>query len=342
MSVSLPIIAEALPATPVITITGALLLEILIWATLFTLIIFYDHTFGAFIRKLADMVEDIWIVGGPLGDALDASDRFVMRQMAAALNGLETAVAATWGSLAWLVRETADALVDFASDVYYAIEGLVEGVIPTQVEQRTRPLAQGLAARTRIEDRRAREEALARTRGIDAVNRDLTVEARARERGIDRIESLLTTLVIPRIRGLEQGLADVIGFTRRNLAIRTRRLEQLLAAGAIGAVAIAALTRVFPYWQCTNVRRLMRGTCRANPAWLGLLFGAGIEALVVTQLCDFINALSVAAKQAQPLLLEFVDAENVLIGCYGMTRPPELPIGPLGIPPASPAFSFSL
>ena len=75
------------------------------------------------------------------------------------------------------------------------------------------------------------------------------------------------------------------GYTRRNLRIRIGRLEQALAAGVVGAVAVAAITRLAPYWQCTNVRRFNRFLCRSPvgglDALLGIIAGTALLALAL-------------------------------------------------------------
>lgn len=274
--------AEAAPFAGAAGITGALIFVGFCIVVLYGLQVGWQYTFGAFLRRLADSVDDIWVVGGPLADALDAVDTFVMRQIGRGISSLEYTAGKLWGGLTWLVRETGDALVSFGSDVWAAIDGLVNGEIPTQIVQRTRPLTEGLAARTRIEDRRAIDEARARARGIDRVGRDLQAERIARERGIDYIAG--------RLRSLERSIPGRIaaevdalrGWVTRGIGRRLTRVEQLVLGGAITATAVAALTRYFPYWQCTNVRRFNRALCRSPLAdWKGLL---GLLSFVVVAL----------------------------------------------------------
>ncbi len=339
----------AAPAAPALSLTAALWYLVFALAVVIGLQYTYDYTFGAFLRRLARMVEDIWVVGGTLADAFDAADHWVLQQLGRARNGLELAVGQTWSALAYIVRETGDAILAFGEDVYAAIAGLVDAEIPQQVESKTRPLTDRLSRTNRAQDARIRAEALARSRGIDELTRDLTREQLARERGIDRIATRLGELVMPRIRALDQAVADVWGYTRRNLNIRLRYLEQLLAAGAVGAVALAAVTRVFPYWQCSNVRSFNRALCRSPfgslGAWTTLLNLGGLFALEVIaarELCAFVNGLSAVARSIQPELLAFVDIEDALIAEGCGSKPQALPIGALGIPRAPTTYSFAL
>ena len=270
MLAAAPVVA---PAAPAIGLTGALWLIVMAWVVVWGTLYAYDYTLGAFLREIADATRGIRWIGGKIASAFEAIDQKIQEALGDGLSALETAAATLWDALAYVVRETGDALVAYAADIHDAIHGLIAGEIPTQIGAKTKPLTDRLSGSIAGTDARLRAEALARQRGIDATSRDLTAEALARERGIDRINTRLGEFVIPRIRAIEQGLSDVIGYTRRNLNIRLRTLEKALAAGTLGAIAVAAVTRVFPYWQCTNVRAFNRALCRSPIGSLGWLFG---------------------------------------------------------------------
>lgn len=298
--------APLAPAGPAVGITGGLLLACFALVVLIGIQRGYDYTFGAFLRGLADRVDDIWVVGGPLANALEALDTFVMRQIGHGITALEQAVAVLWDGLAYVIRETGDAIVAFGADVHDAIAGLVYGEIPQQIEARTGRLRRDVATTRSGLDARLDAEARARSRGIDVLNRDLTAEARARERGIDRVNERITTVVLPRVRAVEQGLADVVGFTRRNLARRLTRVEERLAVGALGAVAIAAVTRVFPYWQCSNVRRFNRALCRAPAGLLDDLLGLALAFVASVSIVSFARELQALTDGASSAVHAFV------------------------------------
>jgi len=269
--------APAVPAAGGVALTGALLLELLAWATLFALVYSYDNTMGALLRGLADKLRGVRWVGGTIARALQSVDDYVQGKLEDALDGIEYSVARTWDALTWVVRETGDALVAFGEDVHAAIAGLVQGEIPAQVRASTAPIAERVGRANAAQAARARAEAQARARGIDRLSRDLTAERLASERGIDALRARLGEVVMPRIRTLEGGLADVVGYTRRTLSRRLSRVEQLVLGGAIAAGALAVLTRHFPWWQCTNVRSFNRALCRTPRADL-----EGALALLVT------------------------------------------------------------
>ena len=298
MRVGLLAAAPAVPAAPAVAITGALILTAFAWVVLWGSMQGYDYSFGALMRKFADMVEDIWIVGGKLADALRALDTYVLRQMGKGLDGLEAANARLWDALTWVVRETADAMVAFGSDVADAIGGLVGGTIPTQIGNVVGPVRDSLAGLQR-RVRQIIDTELARFHnGIDGLRRDLTREALRSERGIDFVGDRLTSVVMPGLRALDHRLDQVIGYTRRTLARRLSTVEKLVLGGALTAAAVAALTRYFPYWQCTNVRRFNRALCRSPIGDWAALFG--LLSLVVVAL-DPIRVLHVAEDASDEL-----------------------------------------
>jgi len=52
--------------------------------------------------------------------------------------------------------------------------------------------------------------------------------------------------------------------------------------GAVGGIALATLTRVFPWWRCSNVRAFNRQLCRSplgSLDWLFALAGLAVVAL---------------------------------------------------------------
>jgi len=328
----LGVVAPLAPAAPAAALTGALILTCLALATLIGIQMTYDYTLGAFLRGLADATRNIRWIGGKIASTFEGLDSFIQARIADGIDSLETAAAQVWSALAMVVRETGDAMASLASDTYAAIAGLVHGEIPQQVDAKTRPLTDRLSKTRTNADARIRAEALARSRGIDAVNRDLTHEALARERGIDRIDARLGQLVIPRIRALEVALSDVVGFTRRNLAIRMRTLERLLAAGALGAIAIAAVTRVFPYWQCTNVRGFNKALCRMPVGLLNELLGGALALLVLSDVCRIGQLTRQVAELAQPLLLEVVAVVDAATNCTSFAKPPALALATTQLP----------
>jgi hypothetical protein len=319
------VIAEAIPAAPaipVLEITGALLLLAFAWVVLWGMKYGYDYSFGALLRKLADVLDvKVWKISIGGGFAFRAVDDFVQARIADGIDEVELAMAKTFHGLELLVRMIGDTAVGFAGDVQSALDGLVHGEIPKAVAGATRPLAVDLGKiRTWLRAETARLESTL-TRKAHALELELDRDFGRAWRGIDAINSKTLPRLYHEILG---DIAAVRGYTLRHLRLlraRVRALELELATGALAAIAITALTRVWPYWKCTNVRRAMRGICRAPTGLIDLLFGLGVETIVVSQLCDFIAAVSSAARFVEPELLAFVAVEDVLIGCHGATKP---------------------
>jgi hypothetical protein len=313
---------------PLTTAFGLLLLCIVLWG----LREGYMHTLGALLYEIADVLRRAPLVGGRLAGALDGINDRVQAALAHAQAAAQRGAALAWNAFTEVIEYAAETILDMNAATLSALIAVRDVAIPRAVGGEVKPLRRELADfRTGL--RRVVDQELARFRhGIDRLRRDLAAEHRAAFQGIDALGSSLAA----RLRSLEGRLnariEAAVGALRRPFSLRLSRLERLLAAGVLGGIAVAALTRVFPFWQCTNVRRFNRGLCRTPTGWLDLLFGVGVEAILVSQLCDFVYALSIAARGAQPLLIEFVAVEDVLIGCHGATKPPALPVAARALP----------
>jgi hypothetical protein len=303
----------------------------------------YDYTLGALLNALAHVLKiDAWRIHIDVGGPLRKLDQTLEAAIGDWILANERALGKWWHANEVLAKWTYDGMVDFGAAVHDTIAGLVYGEIPAQVRAGTIPIRSKVGTAERTGRARADAEAHARSRGIAAEHDYVTGREKVTWRGIDDVRTTIRTNVIPRVRANERAIARERSYTHSKLNRRIGLLERVLGVGALSAVAIGALTRVFPYWQCTNVRKLMRGTCRANPAWLSLLFGAGVEALVVADLCDFIAAVSAAAREAAPALLAFVEVEDVLIGCHGASKPARLAVPAEVLPRLSSAPALSL
>lgn len=268
-------------------LTAGLVLVCFALVVLYGLQYGYSWTLGAFVRTLSGMVEDIWVVGGTLSRALDSMDSFVMKIIGRGIESLEHVAGKLWYGLERLAEVTADTVADLADATLSAFNGLIYGEIPEQIRDRTRDYTNGLAGLRSGTEQRQRAEAQTRSKGIDQLRRDLAAESLARQRGIDRLRARITDVVMPGIRAVDSAVDDLADFARRNLAHRLSTLEQALAAGAVGAVAVAAITRLFPYWQCTNVRRFNRLLCRSPIGALDDLFGLALTLVGPISIVEF-------------------------------------------------------
>lgn len=256
-----PVVVEA---APVAALLGASMIVVCAWITLVGLSKAYDYTLGALLHTLATALDfKVWRFNVRLGGAFDAVDHRMRDAIAAGIQGLEYTLGRFWHGLAWIARENADAVAAFANDVADAFDGLVNGEIPQQIVTHTRTIVKSVAANAHAADVRIRQGEAIIYRGIDQLRRDLTHEAQTAVRGIDDLRRLVTGVVMPDVRALDHTVDDVVGFTRKNLARRLTRVEQMVLGGAIVGAALATLTRYFPYWQCANVRGFNRALCRA-------------------------------------------------------------------------------
>ena len=288
----------------------------------------WHYSLGALLRKMADIFTvkvpftGIGIPGASaLGDAFRAADDYVEGKLASGLLASETVVGKWWYYQKELVYYTYDSLAWSWNQTVGAFDSLVHGTIPQAVTVVTRPIANDLG---KLRKALAAEAASLETQIVaraHALEAELTHDFGIAKRGIDYVRGTAVPQVWHWIRGAEAEIEALKRWETKVGNRRLTRLERLLGVGVISGIAIAALTRVFPYWQCRNVRKLLRGVCRSPGGWLDLLFGLGVEAFVVADLCDFIRALSAATRAVEPALLEFVAVENVLVGCPNASFP---------------------
>lgn len=167
-------------------------------------------------------------------------------------------------------------------------------------------------------------------------------------RRIDRLEhsfvARLEHWIDPRLAALEHTVDGVIEIDIAGLRARARsltdrlentwrqvrKLDALLGTAAVTAAVAVALTRLDLNWiRCRNWRRIGRGVCGLPASLVEALFAGAIDALVVADLCDLSYLMIAATEEIRPAMLDFVDAEEALIGCHGNTAPPPLHLPPL-------------
>ncbi len=161
--------------------------------------------------------------------------------------------------------------------------------------------------------------------------------------------------VLPRLGALEHGIgvaipSDIAGLRERTRAVedlanglrkRVGKLAHLVGVGSLAAVVAVGLASLGGSWiRCRNWRRIGRAGCRLPTDLLEALLGGAITAFVVSDLCRFTELLSRAAEQFEPLLLDFVAAEDVLIGCAGISKAPSLGVRAVSLPPVTGAVAL--
>ena len=321
-------------------ITVAIILVAFAWMALYGLKYGYDYSLGALVRKLADMTDDIWIVGGALSNALRSMDYYVAARIGDGLEELERAAARLWDGLNALTMFMADTLADFSADVFQSISGLVDGEIPQQVGGALAPVRDSLSG-LRKKVRQIIEAELGRlANGIDGVRKDLLREALARERGIDFVGDQViayTDAAVDRVNGL---IAAERAWARRILRGELRTWEEITSYAAIGGIALATLTRVFPYWRCTNVRGFNRALCRLPVGMLDDLLAAGITALVLSDICLMARAIREGADLFAPVLSDLVNVAGAATQCAAIGSPPALSLSVTALPTETQALAL--
>lgn len=241
----------------------------------------YRYTLGALINALAKHLKiDAWRIHVNLAGPLNALNETIEDAIGKWILANEQALGMWFHANKLLAEWTYDALVEYARNVLGSFDGLIHGEIPAQVRAGTVPLTKDLGATKTAARTRDRAEAQARARGIAAEHDYVTGRAKVAERGIDDVRSTIRTHVIPRIRANERAIARERAYTHKGQARRLTRLEKLLGVGIISGIALRALTRAFPYWQCSNVRRFLRGVCRSPFGALDWLFALAALAVV--------------------------------------------------------------
>lgn len=276
------------PVAPLLAIGLAALLA---WVFLYGCKQGYDYSLGALLRQLARLVADLPLIGGFSAKRLLAVDHFLLDQLGQGIEQLETVIGKFWHALAWVVDETASTLSGFAHDVETTIGNLVTVTIPATAGAIAKPIAQDIGQFRRALRATVNEELRRFARGIDALGRDLTREKLAREHGIDALAGTLRSRLDALADSLRGDIAAVNRYAHGALSRRLGRLERLLAEGVIGGVALYALTRAFPYWQCTNVRALNKAVCRAPVGALDDLLGLALVVVGSLSIRDLAHEL---------------------------------------------------
>ena len=244
----------------------------------------YHNTFGAFLLMIAGILPTVTVpligkVGGAnfraLSDKLEAS-------IAALAHRFEDRVGGFFHGLNTLVHSTYSTMEYGFSQVALAFHNLTHATIPAIVEGATAPARTRADRRFNSLDARQRAEARARAAGIEAGVRDLTTEKLARQRGIDAVRKGSKAYTDTQAGRLQGQIARERAYSHKVLSGRISWLERLLGVGVIGGIAAAVLTRLFPYWQCSNVRRFNKRLCNSPLGSLDWLFAiAGATTLIL-------------------------------------------------------------
>ena len=178
--------------------------------------------------------------------------------------------------------------------------------------------------------RTATKPIAARTTWIDT--RELP-GIRARQRARDQAIPQDQAGIRARTREAEGGI--------ERLWDKVRHLDRVTTGVLASALVMTALGRLGMGWlRCSSINRIGNRLCRLDTRLLEGLLGASVITFAVSDLCEFTHLLSQAAQKAEPLLLDFVRAEDALIDCHGTTKPPGLPLRKAPLPPLQTAAAL--
>lgn len=257
----------AVPAAPAAgagALLGISLLALLAALLLLGFLKAYEATLGAMLQALAEKIRGVRWVGGKIAGALDSIDDTVKDSIATAALSFEKDAARLFHGAAVLWQSTVDSLRDLADATATAISGLVSGEIPQQITERTRTIHTEIARAKTYVVNRDRVIAQQASHGIDRLQRELGAEALARQRGIDALETNLEN----RLDGAIDAARAATRGARQWAAQRTGALQAeigtvlgIVGAGALTAAAVRALDTRFPWYKCSNVKRFNKRLC---------------------------------------------------------------------------------
>lgn len=316
------------PLAPAAGLGAGALITILAWLICFTLAYIWRRSFGAMLQWLADEIDRVHlpaIAGG--GHIFGAVSRAFRSADNAVEGALVYAANATEHAAVWLFHE-ATALFDqmgrelggLAYDVSRWGSHLIHATIPREVSTGTRLLWHSLRVATARATAAIRTEAHAWRAGVHK----LTVAVEHQYDVFGRKLSRIGT----RVGRIER--------SAQAEAARIANLEKRLGAAAFAGLVVAALARLGLGWlRCPSFMRLGRRIgCGGFALLEDLLFGV-VEGFAVVDLCRFAGLVTAVAEEIRPVLMEFVDVEEALVGCHGATKPPPLSIPRMSLPPTN-------
>lgn len=273
---------------------------------MFGLVYIFDYTIGLLMDAMAGLVKGVPFVGGIAKGGIEKAKHNIRDRMVSSAQGLEHGAGMFWHGAAQLTEYTGKTILYLGLGMRTATHNLVNAVIPGLIHDKTHPLAQQQAKTSSAAAARDRAEAKARTRGIDATTRDITQEKHARERGIDYVGTKAEGLVDSLGDRVESAIAAERRYAHKILHGELASWQELTGYAAIGGIALATLTRVFPFWQCTNFRRFSKLLCRSPIGALEDLFGLALLAIGPISIVEFARMLQDVTEEVDDAVRFFV------------------------------------
>lgn len=336
-------------APPAAGASLGLLVDLGIFALFFACLLMrkaWVSTLGKLLLKTADLIGGIqfsvkvfrrgFTIGlGPVADILRGINADALNLLGAGIEATHYAGSHLWNSIAYLVEATGRTIGHLGEWTYGELRHVAHVVIPLQLGVRIDPLER---LTTTLAHRLA-QLATHPTTIVRPITRIIDPRIKVLEREVDTLSravahigagALSPSLPLPTWRPgwVRTGIDEL----REQLGRVTRVLTP---AGIVGLTAAAVLSSLDLGWlKCRGVNRMGHALCGLG-GLLETLLGDAIEAILVTDLCQVVSAISYTTRQLEPLLLDFVAVENALIGCPGASWPPDLNVAPLSVPPTT-------
>lgn len=278
----------------------------------------YRYTLGAAIIGISRALGSIRIptpigsvrVFGFAADALKKIDDLVMHSLGVGIAAMQAtwneAVSYTATVFHWIGKEIADLAYDTTS----AIEGLAVGQVKPYISKRLAGMLAVVAAlKARVLVLERQTVALAEREARLAKAQAQAVEHAIAVPGVDAIPK-----AIPGIKWLD----DAARSTRSQLKHLARYLTPAGIIGLVGATTFGAFG--LGWLRCKGVGRVGRSLCGLSSV-IEALYAGTLAAFAVTDLCRFAYGIERVAESIRPLMLEWVDVENALLGCSSASYP---------------------
>lgn len=316
---------------------GVLLLFVFLVALSFA----YEQTLGLLIRELVTLFDN-WSVSilnysiglslltGPL-EAVDNAIR------AALGTGISWSQYAFHQSVRWLTScllAIADSTELVAQETLKALSVLVNHTIPGLIESELAPylwvLNHTKAALEALEHAAAHALPAATT----IIERNVTTVEHVTVRKVTEIihaGGIAVPLPFPtpwpRISELERAA----GWARGEINRLSKLLTPAAIIGLVGAVTFSAFD--LGWLRCKGVNRLGRSLCGLSGLLEQLALDA-VGALAIADVCQVLNAMLAAVKDAQPVFDLIGQGVDDLLKCQRAQRPPTIAVVAAGLPPA--------
>lgn len=289
----------------------------------------YDNTLGPLLQAVARWFQDASIhiphlgsVGfGFIGAAASSLDGTIRHWLADAIKGVEYAwhKFVHWNALAW--QELSGAVADLAEHTEQTFAQLIQHKIAAVVasllaatNHRLGSLEGAVGALEGDVERRL-EEALRIAERAEAA-------AKATAVTIEHEISIGIPHAIERAGAGERTIVHGIDETLKETINRVNRFARTLTpAGIIGLVATSIFAGFDLGWlRCRGVGRVGKSLCGLSGV-IEQLFLDAVDALVLTDLCWMIEAMTVAAQPVAAIVTEYGDGLNALLKCRGIKPP---------------------